>query len=399
MLKKIILYPFLFVLDIILIPLSVNLDQIDPSQVVRPLVVLLALSGAILVILALILRDWQYAGYLTFLILAFQFLFGHLWRSIQDQILSQSPTRLVLLGIWGVLLVLIGMPRVWKRLGGGGRVTPILNLLLGAVILSQVLFTLPEILRETARLVSASASTQPPGQPSNLQLDCSQRPDIYYVILDAYGRSDVLGDYYGVDNSAFLQSLRDMGFFVADRAHTNYIQTIFSVAAALNMEHIEPNPPQVSGQEYFTRLIAENELFHSLKECGYQTIAFESGFYFTDQPVVDVYLTRGSRLTEFENLLLADTPVGLLADRLGWMKQAQGYQAHRERVLFTFEQLGKLAGKPGPKFVFAHVLSPHPPFVFNAQGQPVEPPRSIRSETVMITGAVGRITGRVTPGR
>ena len=31
---------------------------------------------------------------------------------------------------------------------------------------------------------------------------------------------------------------------------------------------------------------------------------------------------------------------------------------------------------PGPKIVFAHIVSPHPPFVFAANGDPVEPPRS-----------------------
>jgi hypothetical protein len=58
------------------------------------------------------------------------------------------------------------------------------------------------------------------------------------------------------------------------------------------------------------------------------------------------------------------------------VKQKQGYPAHRERVLFSFDQLGKVAKQPGPKFVFAHILSPHPPFVFDAQGRPIQPTRS-----------------------
>jgi hypothetical protein len=47
---------------------------------------------------------------------------------------------------------------------------------------------------------------------------------------------------------------------------------------------------------------------------------------------------------------------------------------HRERVRFTFDQLERLAEEPGPKYVYAHIVSPHDPFVFGAEGQAVESP-------------------------
>jgi hypothetical protein len=376
MFKKLILYPFLLILDILLIPLSVNLEQIDPGQALRPLLILLVFCGALMALLYLFLRDWHYAGYLVFLFLVFQFVFGHLWRSVQEFIPSPEVTRWVLMGIWGILLVLLGLPRTWKRMGGAGKVTPFLNLVVGVLLLTQVVLNLPKLLRESAPLAAGSASIQLAGDKEALKIDCSQRPDIYYIILDAYGRSDVLQEYYGVDNAAFLRSLRDKGFYVADAAHTNYIQTVFSVPAALDMEFIKPNPPDERGADYFTQLVAENKITRLLDECGYLTIAFETGFSFTNSSIVDLRLSRGTGLQELEELVLADTPLGLLASKTNWFKPGQGYPAHRERVLFAFEQLGKLAGRPGPKFIFAHILSPHPPFVFDAEGQPIDPPRS-----------------------
>ena len=376
MFKKLILYPFLFVLDLLLIPLFANLDQLDPTQAVRPFIIGLILCGAVMALLALVLHDWHYAGYLTFLFLVFQFVFGHLWRLLQGHVPNPDVTRWVLLGVWGILLVLLGLPRTWRRLGGGERITPLLNLVVGGLVLSQVLLNLPKLVGEPAPLTAESATIQLGGEEKDLEIDCSQRPDIYLIIVDAYGRSDVLKDYYGVDNSAFLQSLRDKGFYVAESAHTNYIQTVFSVPAVLDMEFIPPNPPDVRGAEYFTQLVADNKITRILDECGYLTIAFETGFSFTNGAIVDLYLTRGTGLTELEDLILADTPFGLLADQLHWFKPGQGYQAHRERVLFAFEEIGKLAGRLGPKFVFAHILSPHPPFVFDAEGQPIDPPRN-----------------------
>jgi hypothetical protein len=36
------------------------------------------------------------------------------------------------------------------------------------------------------------------------------------------------------------------------------------------------------------------------------------------------------------------------------------------------DELSRMAERPGPKFVFVHLVSPHRPFVFDAQGNPVE---------------------------
>ena len=45
----------------------------------------------------------------------------------------------------------------------------------------------------------------------------------------------------------------------------------------------------------------------------------------------------------------------------------------RQKILFSFESIKSIAGRVGsPKFVFAHNVATHPPFVFGAQGEPVD---------------------------
>jgi hypothetical protein len=44
---------------------------------------------------------------------------------------------------------------------------------------------------------------------------------------------------------------------------------------------------------------------------------------------------------------------------------------HRERVRYAFDELERLASEPGPKYVYAHIVSPHDPFVFGADGEPL----------------------------
>ena len=44
---------------------------------------------------------------------------------------------------------------------------------------------------------------------------------------------------------------------------------------------------------------------------------------------------------------------------------------HREGTLFELRQLRRVSTAPGPKFVFAHILLPHDPYVFRADGSPI----------------------------
>ena len=44
----------------------------------------------------------------------------------------------------------------------------------------------------------------------------------------------------------------------------------------------------------------------------------------------------------------------------------------KDRILGTFSKLGELDQIREPKFVFAHIVCPHYPYVFKANGDPVE---------------------------
>ena len=179
-----------------------------------------------------------------------------------------------------------------------------------------------------------------------------------------------------MDNSAFIETLESKDFYVAERSHSNYLQSIFSIPSGLNFSYLESEPEDADAARHFTSLTSDNRLMRTLKGCGYQTIAFETGFTFTNHPTVDVYLSSGSPITNFESLLLADSPMDWLLEAIYKKPAAYSYEGHRERVLFTFEELKSIPRMPGPKVVFAHIISPHPPFVFDAQGNPIEPSHS-----------------------
>jgi hypothetical protein len=79
---------------------------------------------------------------------------------------------------------------------------------------------------------------------------------------------------------------------------------------------------------------------------------------------------RAARLTPFEGLLLDKTPLAAFP-----RAQSSLYDAHRDQIRTAFAHLSDAPRLPGPKFVYAHFLAPHPPFVFGPNGEPVAPDR------------------------
>ena len=106
-------------------------------------------------------------------------------------------------------------------------------------------------------------------------------PDIYYIILDGYGRSDVLQELYDYNNSQFISSLEDKGFVVATDSHSNYIHTTLSLASPLIWIYRD-NIGDGIGEDYQSleptaEMIRHSRLRAFLEERGYQSVAFQTG--------------------------------------------------------------------------------------------------------------------------
>jgi hypothetical protein len=337
---------------------------------------LLIAAAAGLLLLNALFRDWMYAAYLVFLVAVFFFTFGHIVRLAQDRLAILDNPRSVVFTLagWAILMLILGLKPVWSALGGRTWMAPFFNIVCLVVLVGPIYRIVAASLPLNSSPASASINAPQSAAPEAglAKLDCSSTPDIYYIILDAYSGADVLDGLYGLDNRPFLDWLRSKGFYVADASHTNYTQTIFSIPATLNFDYIDvPTGSQEDGQ-YFLKRINENVLMRALKQCGYRIAVLESGFYYTDQMDADLRLTGSGALNEFEGMLLADSPAAILAAALRLEPPSASYAAHRRRVLDGFSQLERAYQVPGPVFVFAHLITPHPPFIFDANGDQIE---------------------------
>ncbi len=199
-------------------------------------------------------------------------------------------------------------------------------------------------------------------------------PDIYYFVLDGYGRADLLADEYGYDSSSFLYSLSDQGFYVARKSRANYPWTLGSVASSLNFAYLhEPLGEQLrrSKDKLFLReLLGGNRVMRHLRAAGYRTIVYESQYFEIDLQEADRTVRASWSPSPFLMAILQRTPIPALLRLAG---QPVFFDLHRARMLATLDRLPEAVREPSPKFVFAHLMYAHRPFVFGAGGESRNP--------------------------
>ena len=343
--------------------LAFNLTEVTPQVVVRPLWVSAAMGLAALALAWIVTRDWRRAGLIATLFIVLFFSYGHIYHALEEVqlggvFLFRHRTMLV---VWAALAVGGGWV-FWKKALPLAGITSTLNL----VTVFLVAMPLVQVAVPTVRDAVEAARTRPEtASPREVQGDA---PDVYYIVLDAHGRADILQQHTGYDSSAFLNSLKEMGFYVAECSQTNYSLTLLSLSSSLNYSHLEDLTNEAGGVD-FQSAIANSSIRRFLEKRGYQTVGFATGFRMTEIKNVDHYFEPASpKGGEFEAQLLDTTLWSAFVDiglAPAFDVSAENY---RDRTLLTLDTLRDLPDLAGPQFVFAHIVSPHPPYIFDAQG-------------------------------
>ena len=142
-------------------------------------------------------------------------------------------------------------------------------------------------------LIQSVVSTQA-GRPAGPQ------PDIYYLILDGFGRPDVLQELYDLDLQPFVKALEGRGFVIPDASQSNYAQTYLSMASSLNLSYLDGIAATMrdsSDRRALDYLIQQNALMTIAKRAGYEVIAIGSDYSATERfDVADQCLCEQYRL-------------------------------------------------------------------------------------------------------
>ncbi len=367
------LYPFFFALYPILELRNYNVAYVDSASLFRPILLSLLLTGLVWLILWLIFRDQMKTGILTTLIMISFFSYGQVFLQIQSTFGDAIRHRYLML----IFLAIIALAGYWifAKVKSPDGIVTFLMATGGILFLFSVVraVQLDVAAYQTEQRSSASQSSEIEQVSNSASF---KKPDIYFILLDAHTRSDILKEDFNYDNSAFIQQLKDMGFYVAECAQSNYPATKLSVTATFyGKYHDAPTLYPVN-----TSLTIQ-----TVRSLGYKVITFEnrSNGHFDLQE--DMRLSRNQLalgridltggLSEFEMMLLKTSALRIFYDMPqlvpgldAQMLQRAEFYEHYQQTKFILSELKKLPDMAGPKFVFAHILVPHPPFIFAPDG-------------------------------
>ena len=337
--------------------------SLDPLWVPLAAAVGAALLG--LVLLGAVVRDWHRAGLMaTVLVIGF-FGYGHAWNAVSGWLSTQWP----LIGVW-LTVIGIGLVVAFRSGGRARQATPWLNLV--AVFLVAVNAWTVVTVAQTLQ-----AADRPREDLSSLELrpdDPEDLPDVYFIILDRYAGSTALNDEYDFDNEPFLTALESRGFAVARHAHANYIKTPLSLASTLNMEFLDVDAlaeeaDDGSDREPIHRVLSRRlAVPGALKELGYQYLHVGNWWTPTQSNVDADRAFRYEGQDEFTSVLAQTTLLRALSEPNTAPKDPWDWPVMRENNLYALDTLEEIAGLDGPKYVFAHLVTTHPPYVHNADG-------------------------------
>ena len=338
---------------------------IFPGEFIRPLIIM----WSVLFILCLpafwLTRDGNWAGILL-IVVSLGFFSSTLFA--YSYFITTASTLVLLWCIYKFLLKRkLGIKQVFIALNS----VSLIAILLSLFSLYPWLKTIPpSYYSDTLDVVNSKKYVEL--DPNN-----RRRPDIYFIILDGYGRSDILQQLYGFDNSEFQGYLEQMGFVIPENSRSNYPKTVLSVSGTLNMGYIDSFAPYLEESNMWWLMspwIDHNMVGTSLKEIGYVSVSLSTDWNITDNPTTDYYLkSHPITMSEFERYILGVTPMKVILPVIQDIASAPTYEAHRRSQMNNFKSLIESTAIPGPKFVFAHIILPHPPFVFSSDGSQINP--------------------------
>jgi hypothetical protein len=349
-------YPVLFLF-------SENLAEVALGETFQPILRAMAVAGAIAIVAGSLLRDIRRGALVASAVVVVWFTYGY----VADLVKPMDVTRDVQLTLSAVFVLVFVVGAVVLRPGGIARLTTAVNV----VALVLVALTLVNIVPyEVSRSTSAAVPSGATGGPRPTAAPGAR--DIYFLVFDRYGSAEALDDLADAHNDlpAWLES---RGFSVAPDAHANYGRTTQSMAATLNMTYLDDivarMGPDSNDPAPVNEMLQDHLVGRFLKDRGYRYVHIGNWFAPTrkirsadENPVLTAQTDFGA--------LLDDTTLGPTINEMRGLKDPPVHHLlHRAAALFDFNELDRVEHEPGPKFVLMHILLPHEPYVFAANGE------------------------------
>ncbi|MEW5819697.1 MAG: hypothetical protein AB1782_05855 [Cyanobacteriota bacterium] len=355
------IYPILFVY-------SENINQLYFVELMIPLFLSISITIIILLIVGTANKNFEKAGLIVSLIIFIFYFSKMIYTSfLLENPLFESWIRIRYYLIFLIIVFSFITFLIYRLSGNLDKVTKIINVFAIALIILSILTIFSKI--SNVKLTNNKYLQAQKQSKTTQYINKDYQPDIYYIILDAYARSDTLKELYNFNNKEFLEFLRQKGFYVASNSYSNYAFTYLSLSSSLNLNYI-PKLKSIKDYKNLRNYIKNNNVAKFLKSKNYKYVFFNSSYSVTkcnNNESVD-YCIKNSVFDELSILLIQESILGLFNTE---------NEIYRLTVLNSFSNLEQISNIPGPKFVFCHIVCPHPPYLFGKNGQYIRGKKSL----------------------
>lgn len=226
--------------------------------------------------------------------------------------------------------------------------------------------------------------------PDNLPNPAS-RPNVYFLVFDCYPGTGFLRNYMQYDNSSLDSSLEQKGFHIISNSKSNYNRTVFSMSSTFNMSYLHDfkSSSTINARDYNKALLTmehslvpkifkhNNYWFYNLSIFnidGTKSIQRET-FLTLPETSVLMYNTLIERFRKdiLWNFTVKKNAFGIIP-KLFKTQETETVSAMQLKKNYNNSIIDSLKKIPlfktgSPKFVYAHLYLPHPPFFYDENGK------------------------------
>jgi len=362
-------YPFFFALVPILNILTRNPGGSRLDDIAVVMACALVVTGAVYLVAALALRRAPRPLVPAVVLVLLLLIYGKTVLGGLSRRVAGAPPAVMVAAVCAILLLAL----FWlaRRPLALDRANTFFTLT-GLLMVGWLGFRLVTDLVHARSVVKHSALAQQLAQPiptNGSGAARSSQRDVYLIVLDEYANAGVLRDVLLFDNRVFEDRLRHLGFIIPRSVHSNYVHTLLSLPSLLNFSHLTRLTQEVGRRSTDATLpnylLENNRAVAFFKRQGYRFLFFPSQWWastdrnrnadwqFEAWPGFSP--ARAATRSDLRRSLLATTAFAFLKPDDHW---------DADYIRRTLSRLEQVPSQAEPTFTFAHLVSPHWPYVF-----------------------------------
>jgi hypothetical protein len=352
-------HPVLFAIYPILFLWSQNVGEVGPDEIGDVLGATFVAGMAAMVVAWLAFQDRARGALVVTPVILVVLLYGHVAR-LGVTVQAEQAGIVAILAL--ALVAALKLPGRWVgRLDAGLRVVAV------TLIAISLVTILPTEIEEatTPRTIIAAGKTLP-------SQTTAQKRDVYWLIFDRYGSDRSFMTGYHVQNP-LTPWLRDHGFDVLADSHANYVGTALSLSTTLNMTPLDKLtrgvPESSNSYQPVYRALQESLTVRQFQALGYRYLHLGSWWNPTRTDAAADRNYNADGVSDFTSAVVESSLIPVLSEAFipDELPPTESVK-HLKHNTYALDKLDALPRESGPKFVMAHILLPHPPYIFDRDG-------------------------------